>query len=400
MGLMTKNIFITLVIFLTINISIAKADQQANQPLKGSKSVKEQTAAIDSPVPDAQPMFKVGVFGTLGVLHSTQSSGDYVLESSMPNGAGKSNNWDFNNYSKLAVQLNAYLSPNIAGQFQLLTAYESNSSFQPEVEWVNLKYSFNQDAYIRVGRIGLPTFFDSGNHDVGYSYTWAHPPSELYYILPILSSDGVDAMYRYKIGIAKNTVKVFYGTNVHDGRNYSTTSHGMWGLSDSIEFDQLTLHADYQQRNTSTENIQSGLIDSNIDCTDLSIGINYDPEDWFFMSEWIQSKTRFTSNAIYFSAGYHFNKFTPYLVHSQNTQGSFTKGYIPTSELQTLANRLQQTNSLGVRWDFKKNYDFKFQYDHVTLGDNSNGYLLNVPPTTNLYGSSFSLISAVIDFVF
>jgi len=318
----------------------------------------------------------------------------------MPSGAGRSDEWDLNNYSKIAAQLNAYFTPKLSGQFQAVTAYDANGSFQPEVEWVNLKYSYNQDTYVRLGRFGLPTFFDSGNHDVGYSYTWAHPPSELYYLLPIQSSDGIDAMYRFRVGQIRNSIKLFYGTNTHDGRYISTTSHGMWGIFDSVEFGQTTFHADYQQRNTTTEINQSGSTDGGVDCTDLSIGISYEPDDWFIMSEWVQSRTKYTSNAMYVGTGYHFDKITPYLVHSQNTAGSFPQGYSPTPIMVSLADRSQQTNSIGVRWDFRKNYDLKFQYDQVTLSDNSNGFLVNVPANTSLYGSSFSLISAVVDFVF
>jgi hypothetical protein len=400
---MSQKFLLFLAVFLILGVSIANAVQPDGQPQKNGKSDIEQNSTVESPIPETQPMFKIGAFGSLGVLHSTQSDGDYVLESSMPGGAGKSNAWDVNNYSKLAVQFNAYFSPKISGQFQILAAYESNATFQPEIEWVNLKYAFNQDVYIRAGRFGLPTFFDSGNHDVGYSYAWAHPPSELYYLLPLLSSDGIESMYRFKIGTAKNSVKVFYGTSVHDGRYVSATSHGMWGISDSFEYDQITFHADYQKRNTTTEILQSGLTDSGIDCTDLSLGVSYDPDDWFIVSEWIQSRTQYKSNAMYVGTGYHFNKFTPFLVHSQNTTGSFPQGYTPSStgiDLQSLARRSQQTNSLGVRWDFKKNADLKFQYDQVTLGDYSNGFLVNVPATANLYGSSFSLFSAVVDFVF
>ena len=65
-----------------------------------------------------------------------------------------------------------------------------------------------------------------------------------------------------------------------------------------------------------------------------------------------------------------------------------------------LAQRSQSTNGLGVRWDFMRNFDFKVQYDRVTLSDNSNGYLINVPTNVILYGTTFHVISAVVDFVF
>jgi hypothetical protein len=104
---------------------------------------------------------------------------------------------------------------------------------------------------------------------------------------------------------------------------------------------------------------------------------------------------------MYLSAGYRINKFTPYLTHSQNSSGSFIQDSPPpTSFSIQLANRSQRTDSLGVRWDFMRNFDLKVQYDRVTLSDNSNGYLINVPAGLTLYGTTFHVISTVVDFVF
>jgi hypothetical protein len=104
---------------------------------------------------------------------------------------------------------------------------------------------------------------------------------------------------------------------------------------------------------------------------------------------------------MYVSAGYRVKKFTPYLTYAQNNPGSFVPGFpAPTSEAITLANRAQSTVSLGVRWDFMRNTDFKFQYDQVRLSDTSNGFLANVPAGVDLSGQTFRVISAVIDFVF
>ncbi|HLZ34191.1 MAG TPA: hypothetical protein VKP13_09240, partial [Nitrospira sp.] len=126
-----------------------------------------------------------------------------------------------------------------------------------------------------------------------------------------------------------------------------------------------------------------------------------DPGDWFVISEWIQRRSTSKIGAMYVSGGYRINKFTPYLLYSQNSPGSFySSSTPPTAAAIVRANRSQSTSSLGVRWDFMRNYDLKVQYDQVRLSDNSNGYLVNVPPNVTLYGSKFHVISAVVDFVF
>jgi hypothetical protein len=388
--------WLTILLLVSACFSKAEAEPQSNPPVKGSLTNQTQNIAL-SP---EQPMFSLAGFGSLGLLHSSQKTGDYVLESYLPSGAGRSNEWDTRNYSKLAAQLNASFSPQISGQLQVITAFESDGTYQPEIEWLNLKYSFSQDAYVRVGRVGWPTFFDSGNHDVGYSYPWAHPPSELYYLLPIQSGNGIDAMYRYGIGDARNTIKAVAGENTINGQTVTLASKNMLGIFDTVEYGDTTIHAGYQTRNTSIQNNLTGRLDSVTEFNNLSFGIIYDTGNWFLMSEWIQSRTSYKANAMYASVGYRIRKFTPYLIHGQNTPGSFTMGSMPSAFQMQLANRSQRSDSIGLRWDFKKNFDLKLQYDQVTLSDHSNGFLENLAPNQTLYGSTFYLFSSVVDFLF
>lgn len=383
---MTKLNCLAVLALLSAGISIANADQ---------------TASATNNVVTEQPMFKLGGFGTLGLSHSSQGLGDYVVDTATPKGAGLSNDWSATNNSRFAAHLNANFTPKVSALLQIDTEYHADGTYRPEVEWLSVKYSFTPNFYMRVGRIALPTFMDSENWDVGYSYTWVTPPVDLYHQLSIPSSDGVDAMYRAEIGDAVNTFKTIYGRNTLDRPNSVTTSREMWGIFDTLEYGQATYHAGYQQRMSSTEYVLTGMTGPWIQNSDVSLGANYDPGDWFVMSEWMQRRSTFMSSAMYVSAGYRIKKFTPYLTHSQNSSGSFIRPSPPPSayDLQ-LASRAQSTDSFGVRWDFMRNFDFKMQYDRVTLSDNSNGYLINVPANVILYGTTFHVISAVVDFVF
>lgn len=347
------------------------------------------------------PMFKIGGFGTLGVTHSSLNSADYVTDSTVPKGAGRSSSWSASNNSRVAMHLNATFTPKVSALFQVDSEYHSDGTYRPEIEWISVKYSFTPNVYLRAGRIVLPTFMDSENRDVGYSYIWVHPPVDLYHQLSIPSSDGIDGMYRSEIGEAVNTVKVIYGQNTVDRPNSVTTSKNMWGVFDTLEYGQATFHAGYQERQSSTQNVLTGITGPSTQNTDLSLGATYDTGEWFVISEWIQRRSTYKAGAMYVSAGYRINKFTPYVTHSQNSPGSILQDSPPpTATALQLAKRSQSTNGLGVRWDFMRNFDFKIQYDRVTLSDNSNGYLINVPTNVILYGTTFHVISAVVDFVF
>jgi hypothetical protein len=349
-----------------------------------------------------EPMVTFSGFGTLGVSHSSMHDGDYTLDSSIPKGAGLSEDWSAGNDSRIAGHLAAQFTPKVTAVLQVVSEYHNPNTYEPEVEWANVRYAFTPDAFIRAGRIALPTFLNSDSRDVGYTYVWIHPPIELYRQLSITHSDGVDAMYRADIGKTEHTIKaIIYGENTLERENSTSTSKDMWGIFDTIEYGPTTVHVGYQERLAASKNLQTGVTGPWVRNSDLSVGAQYDPGDWFAMSEWIQRKSTTKISAMYVSGGYRINQFTPYLTYAQNSPGTFLPGFPPPSANSIrLANRAQSTISAGVRWDFMKNTDFKFQYDQVTLSDNSNGFLANVPAGVILYGAKFHVVSAVVDFVF
>ncbi len=348
-----------------------------------------------------QPMFTFSGFGSLGISHSSQSLGDYVLDSSIPKGPGLSDTWSTANDTRIAAHLDANLTPKVSAVLQVVSEYHVENTYLPEVEWANVKYAFTPDIYVRVGRTELPTFLDSKNRDVGYSYPWVHAPVELYHQLAITSSDGIDAMYRLEIGDARNSIKAVFGRSTIERKTSKSTSRDMWGIFDMVEYGSTTIHVGYQERKSASENLITGVIGEEVKNSDLSIGASYDPGDWFVISEWIQRKSNYKIDAMYISGGYRVNKLTPYLTYSQNSPGSFLPGFpAPSSNSVRLANRSQSAVSLGLRWDFMNNADLKIQYDQVKLSNDSNGFLVNVPAGVNLYGSKFHVITAVTDFVF
>ena len=389
---MSKKYFLAIPFLIAAGVSLAETSPKDNPTTGTGKGGAVQPAAPGTTSLPDLPMFKFGGFGSLGVSHSSLDQGDYVLSDSMPKGVGRSSEWTESNNTRIAAHVAANFTPEVSGILQVDAEYQANGTYSPRVEMANVKYAFIPNFYMRVGRLAIPTFMDSENHDIGYSFAWVNPPVDLYQ-LSIHTTDGVDATYRSEIGEAVNSIKAMYGNR--------STAKDMWGLFDKLEYGQAAFHAGYQRRRSSTQNLLTGVTDAWIQNSDLSVGASYDPGDWFAMSEWIQRRSIFKINAMYVSAGYRINKFTPYLTYSQIGPGSFLAGYpAPTATAIERANRAQSTVSLGVRWDFMRNYDFKVQVDQVTLSGNSNGYLINVPPGVTLYGSKFYVISAVVDFVF
>ena len=347
-----------------------------------------------------QTIFKFNGFGTLGASHSSERRGDYVLDGTIPKGAGLSENCAFGNDSRIGVQASADLTPAITAVLQVISEYQYDGNYHPAVEWANIKYAFTPDFNIRAGRIALPTFLNSDSRKVGYSYPWIHPPIDLYRQLAITNSDGMDATYRLPIGEATNTIKAIYGKNTTDRPTSTSTARSLWGVFDTVEHGPTTFRIGYQEREASSQNRLTGVTGAWVRNSDLSAGAIYDPGNWFVMGEWIQRESTTRRKAMYVSAGYRLDKLTPYLSYSQDSPSSFLTNAAPTAAALQSARKAQNTVSFGTRWDFMRNVDLKLQFDLIKLSADSNGNLVNVPATTTLYGDKFHVVSVVADFVF
>lgn len=345
--------------------------------------------------------FTISGFGTLGVSHSSEKRADYVLDATLPKGVGLSNNWGAGNDSRLGAQVSVVLTPQTTGVLQVISEYQYDNTYRPLVEWANIKHAFTPDFYVRAGRIALPTFLNSGTRKVGYSYPWIHPPVELYRQLAITNSDGIDAMYHFEVGEISNQVKLLFGRNITNRPTSILTARNLWGIFDTIEMNEITLHLGYQQRESSSFNLLTGVSGAWVKNVDLSVGAMYDVGNWFVTSEWIQRQSTTKRTAMYVSAGYRIEKFTPFLTYSQDSLSSFLPNYpAPTAAAVAASLRSQSAISLGARWDFMQNVALKLQYDRIKLGNYANGDLINVLPNTVLNGSTFHLLSAAVDFVF
>jgi len=74
-----------------------------------------ETAAAD------QPQVTFDGFGSLGVSHSSMHFGDYTLDSTIPKGAGLSEDWSATNDSRIAGHLVAKFTPKVSAVLQVVS---------------------------------------------------------------------------------------------------------------------------------------------------------------------------------------------------------------------------------------------------------------------------------------
>ncbi|HEY7865590.1 MAG TPA: porin [Psychromonas sp.] len=376
------------------------------------------------------PIFSFSGFGTLGVVHSSEDQADFSSSIFKPNGAGYSHAWSFDVDSLIGGQVTANLSPKLSAVLQVIAEQNYDNSYRPHVEWANIKYQFTPDFSVRIGRIVMPSFMTSGYRKVGYAMPWVRPPLEVYGLVPISNNDGLDASYRLYSGEATNTIQAIYGKvdMTYDDGN-KAEARQQWGIFNTTEYGPLTLRIGYHQTHLNIKAFHpffnafrqfgpEGIaIAEKYDCNGklipfATIGASYDPGQWFVMGEWARSVSHCAigdSTAWYASGGYRLGDFTPYLTYSRSEADSNTSDpglAVPAAAglnagLNSILGSIpvQQTVSLGVRWDFMRNTTLKLQYDHTDIGAGSPGVLSNIQPGFKP-GGRVDLISAAMEFVF
>ncbi|MDX1808962.1 MAG: porin [Sulfurospirillaceae bacterium] len=375
------------------------------------------------------PVFSFSGFGTLGLVHSSEDKADFTSSSFKPNGAGYTHAWSADVDSLIGGQVTANFTPKFTAILQVIAEQNYDNTYRPHIEWGNIKYQFTPNFSIRVGRTVLPTFLFSGTRKVTYTYPWVRPPMEVYSLVPVSSSDGVDIQYRIHISDFTHTIQANYGRSINTLPDGGTAkAEQAWGVTYSLEYHDTTVHLAYQHPTLTIDSVKA-LFDAfrqfgpqGIALADkydtnkkplsiITVGATYNPGKWFVMAEWTHTQIcsfRGKGTGWYVSGGYQFGKFTPYITYAQATADNLSDPGLATPAATGLnmalngilrTKTVQNTVSIGGRWDFMTNAALKLQYDHTSIGAGSNGLLINTQPGFQP-GGNVNVFSATIEFVF
>jgi hypothetical protein len=386
-----------------------------------------------------KPTFSFSGFGTLGVVHSSERQADFTSSILKPNGAGYSHAWSADVDSLVGGQVTANFTPQLSAVLQVIAEQKYDNTYRPHVEWAYIGYQITPCFAFRVGRTVLPTFLYSGTRKVAYTYPWVRPPMEVYSWVPITSSDGVDFRCSTHIGDFTHTVQANYGPRSEPSLPQGGTikAEHAWGITYTVDYHAATMHLAYQRTTLTMDSVKPifdgfrqfgpqgiSIADQyDADKKPLSIiaaGASYDPGTWFVTAEWVRMETHSflgTGTGWYVSGGPRFGKFTPYLTYAQATADNLSD---PGLNLATLPSPIlvgqaaglnaalnvllggktvQDTVSVGGRWELTRSTAFKLQYDHTSIGMGSTGEFINVQPGFQP-GGRVNVFSAAIDFVF
>lgn len=389
------------------------------------------------------PTWSFSGYGTLGVAHSDNDRADYLVDAFKPSGPGYTREWNPEVDSRIAGQVTATFAPRITGVVQVIVQQRHDESWEPTVEWANVKWQVTDDLSVRAGRVVLPVFMVTDTRRVGYANPWVRPPVEVYSMVPVTYSDGLDASWRLPMGGGTTTFQGTVGRSDSKFPNSSGFDAGkaeardLWALNATYERGPFTARVNYgeakltisafepffegfRQFGPAGEAIAARYSVNGRKVDFLGLGANYDPGSWFAMAEWAHFDTHSVvgeREAWYVSAGMRFGKWTPYATYAsldakstRSDPGLPLTGLPPqvlpvAAGLNALLNQqlalapIQETVSVGVRWDFWRNAALKLQYDHVNLGAGSVGTFGRVQPGFEP-GGRVGIFSAAVDFVF
>lgn len=385
----------------------------------------------------AAPTFYFGAFGTLGLAYADERHADFSSSLLKPNGAGYSHRLSTDVDTRVGAQVTANFTPELSGVVQVLAQQRYNNTYNPVLEWANLKYKFSPDFSVRIGRIALPTFLAADYRWVGYAIPWVRTPDEVYGIVPVTNSDGIDAAYRIHVQDWTNTLRVFQGRTDVKATSFTAKARNAWGATNTVDYGAARFRVAYLASDVSIDSLSplfdgfrqfgpegqalADKYDSNPKrFTFVSLGASYEPEKGFLMGEWGRNKANSfigDKTAWYVSGGYRIGQFTPYLMYAEVRSNKPTaepglslSGLSPeqaalaaglNAKLNALVSLVpvQKTITVGVRWDVMKNAAAKLQYDRIRHGAGSPGTAVNIQPGF-VPGGTVNVVSAVLDFAF
>jgi hypothetical protein len=388
---------------------------------------------------DPPPRFTFGVFGTLGLVYSTEDRADFIVNPVRPDGPGRSKSVSPDPDSLIAGQVTFQATPKLTAVVQVVAEQTADDDYDPDLEWANLRYEFTPDFSVRVGRFALPAFMVSEHRKVSYATPWIRPPIELYSIVPVTSVDGIDATYRRHRGEWTSTFDASFGDSEADfPRGFGTAeAKDAWNVNATF------------QRGGFTGRLAVASAELNIDALDplfdgfrlfgpegvaiaerfevddtpfefAALGAEYDPGRWFGIAEIGRLDTDSVLGEIlagYVTVGYRRGSITPYATYSRSevlsrtsVRGLSLAGLPPelipvVAGLNAALNGIlrgataQQNLAVGGRWDFTTGMALKLQVDFIDVLDDSTGTFSNQPPGAEPVGGA-QVVSLAAVFVF
>lgn len=283
---------------------------------------------------------------------------------------------DFALGSKLGLQGTFSLTEQTKIVGQLIS--RGDEDWSSEMEWAFLSHDFENGFITRIGRLRVPLYMYSDYLEVGYAQPWATPPTEVYYVVPVSSYDGIDIIYDMDLGEGTLSLQGIYGHAVDKADEnpfaVDVEFNKAVGLSATYSYDEWTFRTNYFQTELKSATIKSGALTALPKFDDekayfTGVGVSYDNGSFLAISEYTISDVAggySDTKSGYITLGYRINDFTPY-VHYAFLETTDDNERLSDTIAQSMLNWQRSAYSVGSRYDISSNLSVKAD---VTLVNN------------------------------
>lgn len=385
------------------------------------------------PLPQAQAQeIRWSAFGTLGAVATDDDDLRFARIGVDRPGAESP---DFGPDSVLGVQANVALGEQTGAALQLVSRESPRGDYTPRVTLAFLSHAITPTLTARIGRMRVPFFMLSDSLDINYANPWVRPPVEVYGLNPFTDLDGIDLLFRTRVGTTDVEIHPYAGTSyIPLYKRGSGRLRELFGVNLAITHEhlsvhlghgeaKLTLHWDDDEFNTLIRALRAnglGMIASELSGDDgyasfSSAGFQWDDGEWLLVGEYARRENRryvSGSHGWYLTAGHRFGAVLPYLTFARQTQDRPTSGSVilpPGSPFaafidgfDTSRNLAQRSTTLGVRWDFARDAAFKAEFSHMRTAPHAWGSFFprGNPAAAQISDRAFNVLSLSVDVAF
>ena len=295
-------------------------------------------------------------------------------------------NVQFQPDSVAALQISARIAEDVSMTIQMIGRFEDDEA-EVNLEWAYINYDFSESSTIQVGRFRPSLYLLSNTLDVGYTYLWITPPSEVYGGAPISYADGANLLMNHTF---ENDVTIeaaaFYANVNQDlaisGQILPTNFHYMAGMDASISNDYFKLRAGYMKTEISMDTAVFDPIVTGLSETDglkiekaegsfASVGLSVDVADIILTGEYVVRNVKDTllvedTTAYYGTLGYRMGDFTPHVTYSVLENEYNESDTDPTILFVRSGQAVDsETITAGLRYEVNARTALKLEYQSV-----------------------------------
>ncbi|MDY0057995.1 MAG: signal protein, partial [Methyloversatilis sp.] len=191
-------------------------------------------------------LWHFGGFGTLGAGYHSREGVVYRRDLEQAGGI-EGDRLGFRMDSRLGLQASASFNPRWSTTIQAVSRLNAEGNWAPMLSWAFVRYAPTDWLEVRAGRLGADIYLEGDSRHVGYAYTAARPPTEVYGVVTQDRFDGADLTLRTPIGGGLGSVKLYGGQSRGDFYLYGqrVTQDDATTVGATIEWtsDALTLKA-------------------------------------------------------------------------------------------------------------------------------------------------------------